>query len=67
MLGTCYVVVDCYGTLNPKFHFDLLHFHLAQGLTGPQKSLPLALKSATTKNKFYFTFLKVAPETKFVP
>ena len=63
MLGTCYVVVDCYGTLNPKFHFDLLHFHLAQGLPGPQKSLPATLNQY---KKNYFTFLKVAPETKFV-
>ena len=25
-LGTCHVVVDCYGTPNPKFYFDLLLF-----------------------------------------
>ena len=37
-LGTCHVVVDCYGTPNPKFHFDLLLFHLAQGFTRPQKT-----------------------------
>ena len=53
--------VDCYGTLNPQFHFDLLLFHLAQGL----RTLPLTLKSA--KNFFYFTFLKVVPETKCLP
>ena len=48
-LGTCHVVVDCYGTPNPKFYFDLLLFHLAQGLKRPQKMLPVTLKSAHTK------------------
>ena len=37
-------MTDCYGTLNPKLHFDLLLFHLAQGLTGSQKILPVTLK-----------------------
>ena len=64
-LGTCYVLVDCFGTPNPKFHFDLLLFHLAQGLTGPQNILLATLKSL--RKKMFFTFLKVAPETKFVP
>ena len=58
-VGTCHVVVDCYGIPNPKFYFDLLLFHLAEGLTRPPKILPVTLKSAT--------FLKVSPETKFAP
>ena len=49
VLCTCHVVVDCYGTPNPKFYFDLLLFHLAQGLKRPQKMLPVTLKSAHTK------------------
>ena len=44
MLATCHVVVDCYGTPNPKFNFVLLLFHLAQGLARPQKILPVTLK-----------------------
>ena len=51
-LGTCHVVLVCCGTPNPKFHFDLLLFHLMQGLTGPQKILSLTLKSA----KLNFSF-----------
>ena len=38
MLGTCRVVVDCYGTPNPKFYFDPLLIHLTQGFTRPQKT-----------------------------
>ena len=51
-LGTCCnKVKDCYGTPNPKFHFDLLLVHLAQGLTaGAQKILPVTLNSATKIN-----------------
>ena len=56
-------MTDCYGTSNPKLHFDLLLFHLAQGLTGSQKILPVTLKISI----FYLTYLKVAAETKFVP
>ena len=50
-LGTCHVVLcSLYWTPNPKFHFDLLPFHLAQSLTvtGPQKFLPVSLKKAQT-------------------
>ena len=51
-LGTCHVVLVYCGTSNPKFHFDLLLFHLMQGLTGPQKILSVTLKSA----KLNFSF-----------
>ena len=67
-LGTCHVVVDCSGTSNPKFYFDLLLFHPAHGKTMPQKTPKIpkkGLKSAHTK--LYLTFLKVSPETKCVP
>ena len=65
-LGTCHVVVDCYnGTPNQKFYFDLFLFHLAQGLTRPQKILPVTLNPKSAQ-KMYFTVLKVAPEAKFV-
>ena len=37
-VGTCHDVVDCHRTRNPKLPFDLLLFHLAKGLTGPQKN-----------------------------
>ena len=42
---SCCTVVDCYGSPYLKFPFDPLLFHLAQDLTGPQKILPLILKS----------------------
>ena len=45
----------CSGTPNPKFYFDPLLFHLAQGLR----------KSLISAN--FFTFLKVSSETKFIP
>ena len=59
-MGTCHVVVKYYGTPNPEFYFDMLFF------TWPQKILPVTLKSAPQK-KFYLTFLKVSPKTKFFP
>ena len=68
-LGTCHVVVnchECHGTPNPKFHFGLLLFHLAQGLTVPQQILPVTLKSAKQSLKMYLTFLNVAPEKLFI-
>ena len=44
-----------------KFHFELLHFHLAQGLREPQKILPVTLSLVYLKarneeklNKFSF-------------
>ena len=42
--GICRVVIDCHGTPNLKFHFDLLLFPLAQGLTELQTILPVSLK-----------------------
>ena len=69
-LGTCHVVVnchechvvvnchECHGTPNPKFHFGLLLFHLAQGLTVPQQILPVTLKSAKKSLKMYWLHLK---------
>ena len=57
ILGTCHVVVDCYGTPNPKCYFDLLIFHLAQGFTRPQKTPKIpkkGIKSAHTKFKYIF-------------
>ena len=38
-MGTCHIVVYCFGTPNPKFHFDLLLFHLAQGLKNTKQYL----------------------------
>ena len=46
ILDTCHVVLDCNGTLNTKCHFDLLLFHLAQGLRVTETILPVTLKSA---------------------
>ena len=46
ILDTCHVVLDCYGTPNLKFHFDLLLIHLVLSLRGPKKILPVTLKSA---------------------
>ena len=66
-LGTWHVVVDCFGTLNLKFYFDLLLFHLAQDLTKPQKILKKPKKHQNQPKMLYLTFLKVLPETKFVP
>ena len=68
MIFEVVVVVDCSGTSNPKFYFDLLLFHPAHGKTMPQKTPKIpkkGLKSAHTK--LYLTFLKVSPETKCVP
>ena len=56
-LGTCHVVVDCSGTSNPKFYFELLLFHPAHGKTRPQKTPKIpekGLKSAQIF--FYLTF-----------
>ena len=61
---SCCTVVDCYGSPYLKFPFDPLLFHLAQDLTGPQKILPLILKSG--KNICSLKISKVAPQTKFV-
>ena len=67
MLGTCHVVVHCSGTTNPKFYFDLLLFHLAHGLTRPQKTPKIPKKGLNSEKKyFYLLFLKVSPETKKV-
>ena len=46
------VVVDCCGTPNPKCYFDLLLFHLVQGLTRPEKILPETLCNI----RIFFTF-----------
>ena len=56
VLDTCHAVLDCYGTPNPKLHFDLLLFlfHLAQGLGVPQTDLPVTIKSA--HKKFFHIF-----------
>ena len=56
-MGTCHVVVDGYGTTNPKFYLDLLLFHLAQGFTRPQKTPKIpkkGLKSAHTNFIWHF-------------
>ena len=45
IVGTFHVVVERYGTPNPKFNFDLLLFHFAQGITEPQKLLTVILKT----------------------
>ena len=65
-LGTCHVVVDCSGTSNPKFYFDLLLFHPAHGKTRPQKT-PKIPKRPKISGNLFLKFLKVSPETKFVP
>ena len=49
ILSTCHVVVDCSGTSNPTFYFDLLPFHLAHGKKRAKKSPKIpkkGLKSA---------------------
>ena len=53
-LGTCHVVVDCYGTPNRKFYFDLLLFHLAQALTRSRKitKIPKKRPKISTQNFF---------------
>ena len=65
--GTRRVVVDCSGTSNPKFYLDLLIFCQAQGKTRPQKTPNVLKKGLKSAKTFFFTFLKVSPETKFVP
>ena len=66
-LGTCHVVVDCSGTSNPKFYFDLLLFHPAHGKTRPQKTPKITEKGLKSAKKILGDILKVSPETKFVP
>ena len=66
-LGTWHVVVDCFGTLNLKFYFDLLLFHLAQDLTKPQKILKKPKKHQNQPKNALFNIFKGLPETKFVP
>ena len=51
MLGTCHVVVDCSGTSNPKFYFDLLLFHPAHGKTRPQKTPKIPQKDLKSAKK----------------
>ena len=63
--GTLHVVVDCSETPNPTFYFDLLLFHLAQGLTRPQK-IPKKTKKQQNQPNFFCIF-KVLHETKCVP
>ena len=59
-LGTCHVVVDCSGTSNPKFYFDLLLFHLAHGKTRPQKTPKMPKKRPKiSKKKILFDTFKV--------
>ena len=74
-LGTCHVVVDCSGTSNPKFYFDLMLFHLAHGKTRPQKTpkiskkkfpyFKLKTKRNLTKHLFYY-FLGQKPFSPFL-
>ena len=65
-LDTCHVVLNCYGTPNPNFYFDLLLFNLAQGLRVPETIFPLLLKLAKTNLKNSQMF-RVAPEAKSLP
>ena len=58
ILDTCHV---WYGTPNPKIIFDLLLFHLAQGLREPETIFP-ACNSKISKNKFCISYFQ--PETK---
>ena len=60
-------IVDCSGTPNPKFHFDLLLFHMEHGLTRPQKTPIIHKKGLKSAQQIFFTFLKVSPETKKFP
>ena len=57
-LGTWHVVVDCFGTLNLKFYFDLLLFHLAQDLTKPQKILKKPKKHQNQPKNALFNIFK---------
>ena len=66
-LGTCHVVVDCSGTPNSKFYFNLLLFHLAQGFTRPQKTPKISKKDIKSAKKNLFDILKNSSETKCVP
>ena len=47
---SCCSKVDCYGTLNPKFHFDLLLFTWRRAAQGLIHFLPVTLKSGEKKN-----------------
>ena len=58
ILDTCHV---WYGTPNPKIIFDLLLFHLAQGLREPETIFP-ACNSKISNNKFCISYFQ--PETK---
>ena len=58
ILGTCHVVVDCSGTSNPKFYFDLLLFHPAHGKTRPQKTPKIPQKGLKSAKKILFDILK---------
>ena len=53
---TFHVVVDCFGTSNPKFYFNLLLFHPAHGKTRPQKTPKIPKKPKISKKKFFLHF-----------
>ena len=53
-LATCHVVVDCYGTPNPKCHFDVL-LHLKKNVF---LSLLKSKNWRDTQNKFVFPLSK---------
>ena len=55
-LDTCHVVLNCCGTPNPKFQYEMLLFHLAQ-------CLRVTLKSAHTK--MLFEIFKDCAKNKF--
>ena len=54
MLGTFHVVVDCSGTSNPKFFFDMLLFHPGHGKTRPQKTPKIPQKGLKSAKKIFF-------------
>ena len=53
-LGT-WQVPNCHRTPIPKFHFEMLLFNLAQGLTGPQKNLAVTLKGAKNVKECFWS------------
>ena len=58
-LGTCHVVVDCSGTSNPKFYFDLL-WQMPDSNPGPlpQKSDALPMSHHIREITWYYNSIK---------
>ena len=67
LLGTCHVVIHCSGTPTPKFYFNLLLFHLAHGLTRPQKTPKTVFAILKKNNTKQILILNFFDNCSFMP